>query len=194
MSKSVMLIAKLSFALLVLSGLVLGTLTGCANHQPLKKADFVDSEKFSGEWYVIANIPYFAEKNKVGSKTTYLHRKGNLYDDIFEAHDDNFDSDFKKLTGKVKSLNAQNNEWRSTFYWVLRFKFSVIHVDPDYNLMLLGHDSRDYGWVMARDKQVSDEDYQRALDIFTEHGFDISRFGKVPQFPEQLGQPGFQGS
>lgn len=178
-----------------LLALLLGSqLMACVSYPPLEKAEFVDAEQFKGSWYVIANIPYFAERNKVGSKTTYLHREGKLYDDIFEAHDQNFDSDYKKLVGKVKSLNEQNNEWRSTFYWVINFKFAVLHVDPDYELMLLGHKSRKYGWVMARDRQISESDYQRALDTFKQRGYDISQFKKVPQLPEDIGQPGFQSS
>lgn len=169
-------------------------LTACASYPPLEIAASVDAERFKGSWYVIANIPYFAERNKIASKTTYRHRKGKLYDDIFEARDGSFDNTPKKIVGKVKSLNDDNTVWRSTFYWVFRFKFSVLHVDADYELMLLGHESRKYGWVMARSKQLSQEDYQRALSIFEQRGYDTSLFSKVPQLPEQIGQPGFQGS
>ena len=168
------------------------TLAACATYPPIEKAPYVDVDRFKGSWYVIANIPYFAERNKVGSKTTYLPRKGKLYDDIFEARDGNFDSELKKLVGSARSLNEDNNEWRSTFYWVMRFKFSVLHVDPDYQMMLLGHGSRKYAWIMARDNQISDADYQRALEIFKQRGYDTSLISKVPQLPEQLGQPGFQ--
>jgi len=177
-------------ALIILT--TVGALSACANHQPLEGVDFVDKQRFEGEWYVIANIPYFAERNKVGSKTTYVHRKGRLFDDIFEAHDKTFDSDLKKIVGTVKSLNEKNNEWRSTFYWFIRFKFSVVHVNPEYDLMLLGHSSRKYGWVMARNKRISNSEYQRSMNIFEQLGYDIKQFSKVPQLPNQIGQPGFQ--
>jgi len=172
--------------------LILISLSACTTYPPLEKAKYVDAERFKGSWYVIANIPYFAERNKVASKTTYKHRQGSVYDDIFEARDGDFSSEPKKIKGKARSLNEQNNEWRSTFYWVLNFKFSVIHVDPNYELMLLGHKSRKYGWVMARNPKISQEDYQRALNIFEKRGYDTSNFSKVPQFPEQIGQTGFQ--
>jgi len=167
-------------------------LSACASYPPIEKAASVDAKKFVGDWYVIANIPYFAERNKVGSKTTYRHRKGNLYDDIFEAHDKNFDSPRKEIVGKVVSLNEENTVWRSTFYWVLKFKFSVIHVDPEYQIMLLGHESRKYGWIMSRSKTIPEEDYLSALSVFEDRGYDTKLFSKVPQLPEQVGKPRFQ--
>lgn len=40
-------------------------LSGCANHPPFANDNLqIDSEKFVGEWHVIANIPYFLEKTK----------------------------------------------------------------------------------------------------------------------------------
>ncbi len=183
---------KLRLSALLTISLIL--VAACASYPPLERASSVDAERFKGSWYVIANIPYFAERNKVASKTTYRHRKGNLYDDIFEARDGSFDKEPKKIVGKVKSLNNDNTVWRSTFYWIFRFKFSVVHMDPDHQMMLLGHESRKYGWVMARSKQIADEDYKRALKIFDERGYNTDLFSKVPQLPEQLGQPGFQSS
>ena len=39
---------------------------------------------------------------------------------------------------------------------------------------------------------MSDADYRAALDRFEAMGYDITRFKRVPQFPSQVGQPGFQ--
>jgi len=101
-------------------------LMGCATHLPLQTESYVDADRFIGEWYVISNIPYFAERNKVASKTIYRKVGENQYQDIFESRDGSFDSEIDQLVGSVKSLNAQNTQWQSTFYWVMRFKFEVI--------------------------------------------------------------------
>jgi len=165
---------------------------GCSTHLPLQTVNYIDPDSFAGEWYIISNIPYFAERNKVDSKTTYLKIGPNQYQDIFESRDGSFDQDMDKLVGKVKSLNKQNTQWQSTFYWVMRFKFEILEVDDNYQLMLLGHRSRDYGWVMARDKKVTDEDYAQAMQTFQDNGYDTSKFSKVPQFPDDLNKAGYQ--
>ena len=165
-------------------------LSACATtkHPPLQTAPYVDPDRFDGQWYVIANIPYFAERDKVDSRTIYKHRKGNLYDDIFISRDKSFDAKEDVLKGKVRILNENNTKWRSTFYWVVNFTFDVLHVEQNYQWMLLGHPSRDYGWIMAREKSLSDEDYQTAMSILAERGYDTARFELVPQFEYQLNQ------
>lgn len=178
---------KLSFV-----SLVLLCLAACVSHPPLTKiADSVDPDKFAGQWYVISNIPYFAEHNKVASRTTYTRRDANLFDDLFESKDKSFDAEIKRLAGTVKSMNDENNQWQSTFYKVLKFKFNVLSVNPEYSILTLGHPSRKYGWVMARQNTLTDIEYEAAMQVFAENDYDLSQFGKVPQLPEQLNKPGF---
>jgi apolipoprotein D and lipocalin family protein len=47
--------------------------------------------------------------------------------------------------------------------------------------MAVGHPSRDYGWVMARDKSMSDADYADVMAALAKQGYDPARFRKVPQ-------------
>jgi apolipoprotein D and lipocalin family protein len=39
---------------------------------------------------------------------------------------------------------------------------------------------------------MDDATYQSLLTRFTAAGYDAGQLRKVPQFPDQLGQPGFQ--
>ena len=45
----------------------------------LKTVDYVDLERFMGDWYVIANIPTFIEKGAVNAVESYeLDSKGRI--------------------------------------------------------------------------------------------------------------------
>lgn len=168
-------------------------LAACASHAPLKGTTaYVDAKRFAGEWHVIANIPYFAERNKVASKTIYLPKGPGLFDDIYESRDGSFEVEPKRLVGKLETLNEQNTLMQSTFYWVIKSKFEVLYIDDGYELMLLGHKSRKYAWIMARGQTITEKQHASALELFADNGFDTSQILKVPQLPEQLGQPGFQ--
>lgn len=184
---------------LILIGALSTLLSACAskNYPVLKTADYVDPEKFAGKWYVIANIPYFAEKNKVGSYTIYRKReKEGVYDDIFVSRKENFSNPEKQLKGRVVIQNESNTQWKSTFYWFISFTFDVLHIENDhqenYQIALLGHPSREYGWVMARSNTISEEKYQNAMAVFKDRGYNTSQFLKVPQLAEHIGQAGFQ--
>ncbi|MBX2848756.1 MAG: lipocalin family protein [Acidiferrobacterales bacterium] len=161
-------------------------------HPPLQTADYVDSNRFTGEWYVISNIPYFAERNKVASKTTYLKIGEHDYQDIYEAKEGSFENQYELTIGRAKCLNDERTKWQSTFFGFMRFRYEIIEMDEDYQIMLIGHRSRNYGWVMARESKISDQRYQRAMQTFVANGYDVSKFAKVPQHPSDLGQPGYQ--
>jgi len=156
--------------------------------RPLSSAvDYIDLEKFAGEWFVISNIPYFAEKGKVATKTTYIRTGENTFDDVFESKDGSFDKPVDKITGQAISLNKKNTTWKSTFYWLINFEYEILYVDSEYTIMLLGHRSRDYGWLMSRTNTVSQKTLNTALTVFANNGYDITKFKLVPQVPAQIG-------
>lgn len=189
--QSTLKIKTLQFTLALLISVFLSA-CGSTNRPPLKTVESLDKDKFEGEWYVIANIPYFAEKNKVATRTTYKKRGPNRYDDIFTYKEKDFDSEDKTKVGSIKSLNDNNTQWQSTFYWLLKFKFDVLYINTDHSIMLLGHPSRNYGWVMSLNNTVSDDEYTKAMQVFADNEYDYLKFSKVPQLPEQMGKTGFQ--
>lgn len=185
---------KKAFFLISILATLLVTLflVNTSSQQPLETTDYVDPNRFTGEWYVISNIPYFAERNKVASKTTYMKIGDDEYQDIFEYKQGSFDNESNTVVGTAKCLNSANTKWQSTFFGIMTFKFEILEVDEDYEIMLIGHRSRDYGWVMARSSKIDDQEYQRAMQIFTDNGYDSSKFGKVPQHRSDIGQHGYQ--
>jgi len=46
-------------------------LSGCQSQKPLETVDYVDLQRFMGDWYVIANIPTFLEKNAYNPIESY---------------------------------------------------------------------------------------------------------------------------
>jgi len=178
---------RISIALLLLIPIFLAFNSTFSEETPFNTGlTHVNTEKFSGEWYVISNIPYFAENGKVATKTTYTRRDSNLFDDVFESKDGSFNKPTDRVIGKAKSLNKENTKWKSTFYWFISFEYEILYVDQGYNIMLLGHNSRDYGWLMSRTKTVSQNVIDDALTVFESQGYDITKFALVPQTAEQL--------
>ena len=54
-----------------------------APDNPIRSADFVDLERFMGDWYVIANIPTFLERDAYNAVERYeLDEDGNIPTDM----------------------------------------------------------------------------------------------------------------
>jgi len=159
---------------------------------PLTTHAEVDLPRYMGAWYVIANIPYFAERGKVASRDVYqLDADGNVattyvYRKAFGAPE--------KTTASlgVVQPDSHNARWIVRFFWVVRADYLVLEVAPDYSWALIGQPSRKLGWVLARDPAMDDAQYAQLLNKFTGYGYDTVRFQRVPQFAEQVGKPGFQ--
>ena len=72
------------FLLLCLPLMGLALLGGCASKlPPLKTVDYVDLPRFLGDWWVIAHVPYWLERDTYDSKDTYRMRPDGQMDNIF---------------------------------------------------------------------------------------------------------------
>lgn len=160
---------------------------------PLQLAPAVDLQRFMGRWYVIANIPYFAEAGYVGSYVEYALRADGDIDDVYYGHKASFEKPLERKQLKDTVVAGSNNaHWRSSPLWPLSFDFQILYVDPAYQYALIGYPERKWGWIFARSPDIGDKKYQELLDRLYQQGYDVARFQRVPQSIEQLGLPGFQ--
>jgi apolipoprotein D and lipocalin family protein len=157
-------------------------LTACSSLPPIKTVDEVNLNKFMGDWYVIACIPTFIEKevhNGVESyvlakdgtiKTTFTFRKGSLDGEIKTYHP----------TGFVVP-NTGNAIWGMQFIWPIKAEYRIVHLDDDYQTTIIARNARDYVWLMSRHPNMSDEQYNAFVSKIKTMGYDTSKLIKIPQ-------------
>ncbi|VVE65285.1 Outer membrane lipoprotein Blc [Pandoraea anapnoica] len=158
---------------------------------PLKVAS-VDLPRYMGRWYVIANIPYFAERDFVASRAEWVLREDGRIDDHFYGRKGGFDqpeSHYQFLDSVLPGTGG--GHWRVRLFWPIYVSQLTLYVDPDYRYTLLGYPDKSLGWVFSREPTMDDATYRLLLTRLEAMGYDTSRFRRVPQMPEQLGQPGF---
>lgn len=155
--------------------------------QPLRTVQHVDLPRYMGDWRVIANIPYFAEKGCVDSIETYRLRPDGRIDNVFTSRKKSFDTPQSQVRALARVYDTQTNaEWRITFFKIITAKYLILDLDPAYCWTVVGHPSRNYGWIMARDKTLPDATYAGILNRLAAQSYDPARFEKVPQLPSQL--------
>jgi apolipoprotein D and lipocalin family protein len=163
--------------------------TGCTSvKDPLRTVSHVDLPRYMGDWYVIANIPYFAEKDCYDSIESYALRPDGDIDNWFTCRKKSFDAPMKRMANALATVKNKttNAEWRVRFFKVISVKYLILDLDPDYQWVVVGHPSRKYGWIMARSKIMADPIYRGILQRLGQQGYDTSKFQKVPQ---QAGAP-----
>jgi apolipoprotein D and lipocalin family protein len=172
----------------MLAVIALTALSGCvsmggASSRPLRPVAHVDLQRYMGGWFVIANIPYFAEKDCFDSVEGYALRPDGRIDNKFACRDKSFDAPMQPKLKTIATVHdtKSNAEWRVPFFKVVRVKYFVIDLDPDYRWAVIGHPSRRYGWVISRTTALPDDTYRGILERLRGQGYDTTKFMKVPQ-------------
>lgn len=180
-------------AFLLLAGLSAGGAHAKgADVPPLSLAPNVDTARYAGKWFIIANIPYFAEKGKVASFFDISFPGDDKVIDVYSGRP-NFSKPASEFTLNGYIVPGTNNaRWRESPFWPLYFSYLIVYVDPQYQTALVGYPGHNYAWVLARSPTLDDGTYAALLNRFSAAGYDVSKIFKVPQLPEQVGQPGFQ--
>ncbi len=180
---------------------VIGIVAGCAstppNPNPRAAQELalakVDLPRYMGRWYVIANIPYFGERNYVGSQAEWKLRGDGKIDDAFIGRKGGFDRpETRREFVDTVVPGTDNARWSVRLFWPISVTQLTLYVDDDYQYTLLGYPGKSLGWIFARTPDISDAKYRELLEKMNEQGYDTSRFQRVPQKPEQVGLPGFQ--
>jgi apolipoprotein D and lipocalin family protein len=166
----------------ILLPLTLILISGCQTLKPIHTVEYVDLNRFMGDWYVIANIPTFIEKDAYNAiesyrldddgtvAATFRFNKGSLDGPLKEYHPRGFITD-----------NKSNAVWGMQFVWPFKAEYRIIFLSDDYSRTVIGRSKRDYVWIMAREPAISDEEYDAILGFLQEQGYDIKRLQKVPQ-------------
>uniref|UniRef100_UPI003BEEC125 lipocalin family protein n=1 Tax=Burkholderia arboris TaxID=488730 RepID=UPI003BEEC125 len=152
----------------------------------------VDLPRYMGRWYVIANIPYFAERHFVGSRAEWRLRDDGRIDDAFVGRKGGFDQPEKhyRFVDAVKP-GSGGGEWRVRLFWPVYVTQLTLYVDPDYRYTILGYPGKTLGWIFSREPTMDEATYRSLLARLDAMGYDTSRFRRVPQTPDQIGKPGF---
>ena len=156
-------------------------LSGCQSVQPIHTVSNVDLTRFMGDWYVIAAIPTFLEKNAYNAIESYQLNADGTVATTFTFNKGGFDGNLKTYhpTGFVVE-DTGNAVWRMQFVWPFKAEYRVIYLTEDYQQTVIGRSKRDYVWIMARTPAIPDEDYYGILKFLEGQGYSLDGLRKVP--------------
>ena len=158
---------------------------GCQSKpmEPITTSEYVDLERFMGDWYVIAHIPIFMEKGAYQAVESYSLNQAGHIDTQFTFNEGGFDGERKSYNPKrfVVEDDTSNAVWKMQFLWPFKADYRIVYVDDQYQQTIVGREARDYVWVMARTPKLDDAEYDRLIQMVADEGYDLSGLRKVPQ-------------
>ena len=156
-------------------------LLGCADRQPLATVDYVDIEKFMGDWYVVANIPTMFEKNAHNPIESYRLNPDGSIATTFTFNSGSFEGEEKVMTATGFIKNKYTNaEWGMQFIWPIKADYRIVDLEQDYQYTVVGRNKQDYVWIMARQSQMPDEVYNKLRTMLVTMGYNIQQIQRAP--------------
>ncbi|MFC1875705.1 lipocalin family protein [Thermodesulfobacteriota bacterium] len=165
---------------LILILLFYSMIVGCQTMQPIHTVESVDLERFMGDWYVIASIPTFIEKDAYNALESYRLDPDGTIATTFRFNKGSLDGPLKEYKPRGFVRHSSNAVWGMQFIWPIKAEYRIIYLTDDYTQTVIGRSKRDYVWVMAREPSIPDQDYQTILDFLTKQGYQLENLRKVP--------------
>lgn len=156
--------------------------SGCRTGTTMPTVAHVDLRRYQGDWYVIASIPSYLERNAYNAvesyslgadgrmRTTFRYRKGSFTAPERTMHP----------VGTVRPGTGAA-VWGMQFIWPIKAEYLVVYLDADYQTVIVGRSKRDYVWIMARTPAVPESVYEHLVERVAALGYNVDKLRKVPQ-------------
>ena len=165
-------------------GLLLPVLLACQSSlPPLEPVQELDLNRYAGSWYEIASFPQRFQAGCVATRAEYTLREDGRVRVVNECRDENFDGELRRIEGKAWAPEPGEHPARLVvqFFWPFRGDYWVIALDPAYRYAVVGHPSRRYLWILARERTLPRDTYDELIQRIEAMGFDPARLVPTPQ-------------
>ena len=168
------------FIFLGLIGVASNPVLAESSLKPMPVVDYVDLDRFMGDWYVIATIPTFLERDAYNSIETYQRNNDGSIATTFTFNKGSLNGPTKiyRPRGFVKDKRT-NAIWGMQFVWPIKADYRIVYLDDNYQQTIIGRTSRDYVWIMARTPTISEQDYSNLVARVDSLGYDLNALQKA---------------
>jgi apolipoprotein D and lipocalin family protein len=154
----------------------------------VKPVDALDLDRYLGTWVEIAAIPQFFQRKCVrDTRATYTLAEASRI--RVENVCTREDGGRERAEGRARLVDGESPAklevtfvelfgdyrfWISGGYW-------VIALDANYQWAVVGHPSRRFGWVLARERRLSPVALAEVIGRIKMQGYDACEFVVTPQ-------------
>lgn len=167
--------------LLTIPLVILSACSNAPDMKPIEPVTKIELPRFMGDWYVIANIPTFIEKDAYNAVESYRLEPDGTIATTFTFNKGAFDGPAKKYepTGFVR--DTSNAVWGMQFVWPIKAQYLIAYVDDSYSHTIIARDKRDHVWVMARTPTLEPAVQSQLIERVRKFGYDTTELRLVPQ-------------
>jgi len=167
----------------------ISTMTGCGatttarlGLPELKTVEYVDLERYLGTWYDIASFPQRFQEGCTGTTATYSMRDDGLIDVYNRCRKGGLDGKEDSARGRARVADpATNSKLKVSFFGPFWADYWIVDLGEDYEYAVVGHPSRDYLWILAREPLLDKAVYDGILARLDAQGYETDRLQRTLQ-------------
>jgi apolipoprotein D and lipocalin family protein len=146
----------------------------------------VDLSRYIGRWYEIALIPVWFQKECAGGTTAeYTLVKDGVVSVVNKCCTK--DGKVKEAKGRAWVVDKKNPaklkvSFFSLFgFWLFAGHYWIIDLDPEYQYAVIGHPSRELGWILSRTPKLPEGILKSIAERLETNGYDFLKFKMTNQ-------------
>lgn len=151
-------------------------LSACTTHSPqapLKTVDKVDIKRYMGKWIEIARYENSFEEGCLGASAEYKPTKKGI--EVTNRCYDEKGALISEAKGKAYATDSSNAKLKVSFFWPFYGNYQVIMLADDYSYAVVGEPKRKYLWILARSKQLTEDQKEFILQQLPSFGYDPTK-------------------
>lgn len=149
-------------------------IAGCASSEPAdapRTAGKVDLERYQGNWYEVARLPMFFQRDCQRSEADYRLQDDGSMSVVNRC--ETYDGGKKQAEGRAvpQEQGRTDRLWVRFDNWFSRLlpgvakgHYWVLYVDEDYRHALVGSPDRENLWLLSRTPEIDAATRERLLD------------------------------
>ncbi len=149
---------------------LLGVLVAGCQNEPLDVAR-VDLSRMEGKWFEIAKLPRPSQAGCVGTTAEYRLVSARELLVVNECREGSVDGPLKRVAARAVASDAAEPAKLSLDFGFAYGDYWILEVGADYEYAVVGHPSRDYLWILSREKTLTKAKLEDALSHARGRGF-----------------------
>ena len=168
-----------------------------AEEAPLPPVSGFEVDRYLGLWHEIASIPAWFQEDCVSDTSARygLEPESGLVTVLNRCREESGEWDeadgFARFTGP-RDEGGLEVTFLSIFglpLWMIAGDYVVVALDEDYHWSAVGHPSRDYAWILARETELPLETLREIEARFAEAGYDTCEILTSPRKDQEARRP-----
>lgn len=172
-------------------------LSACGGHEKLlATVNKVDLQRYAGTWYEIARLPQWFQRGCYDSTATYSLNDDGTVKVINRCQREGEQTSEAEGTARVvpgsdnAKLKVRFDNWVSRLIpTITEGNYWIIALDKDYQTVVIGEPSREYLWILARQSELPEDQYQALVQVAQEKGFPVEELQRNRQLRPETAAP-----